>query len=373
MPTASQIAFASLKGMTADLADSILAVVGTEDDFFAMPESDLRMLAKSSHQIFSASYRSSVLEKAKYEVENLEKNHIKAYYFKDSSFPMRFGTASDAPLLVYSVGSCDLNAKRVVSIVGTRHATNYGMDMCREIVRGIKEKTGDDVVVVSGLAYGIDIAAHKAALDCGLPTVAVLAHGLDLIYPAAHRSYAVDIVRSGGALVSEYPSGTRIHRSNFLARNRIIAALSDCTLVVESAKTGGALVTANIASSYGREVFACPGRASDEYSCGCNSLIRKNIAALVESADDLIDYMQWARKKTVPVQKELFMELSPDEKELCEVVKGHDFMGVGEISAQLQLPVHKVMSMLIGLEFKGIMQSLPGNRVRLLKNHNALW
>ena len=237
-PTEYEIGFSMLKGIHPDVATAILDVVGSEEEFFLRLERELSERVGMASRLFDEGYRRQVLERARLELDYLERKAIGTCYFRNSDYPVRFQTVPDAPLMLYTVGPLDLNAKRLVSIVGTRNATRYGVECCRDLVLGLKEQVGDDVVIVSGLAYGIDVAAHQAALETGLPTVAVVAHGLDTIYPAAHRAVAIEIINQGGAVVTEYPHGVRAHRSNFLARNRIIAALSDCTVVVESAFKG---------------------------------------------------------------------------------------------------------------------------------------
>lgn len=356
-----------VKGISPDVAGEILSALGSEENFFRLTESDLQSIAMVSSRVFSAAYRNGLIEKAKREYDYLSGKGISACYFTDSNYPARFLTAADSPLLLYYIGNCDLNAKKIISIVGTRHASAYGMALCHDTVLSLKEKVGNDVVVVSGLAYGVDVSAHTAALEAGLPTVAVMAHGLDMIYPSQHRAIAAEIAKRGGAIVTEYASGTRIHRSNFLARNRIIAALSDCTLVVESATKGGALVTANIASGYGRDVFAFPGRVGDEYSAGCNSLIKKNIASLVSGVDDIADSMQWERKAPVAVQQELFLDLDSDEQRIYDCLAGSDMVHISELVGALKISVHSLLSSLVEMEFKGLIHALPGNRYCLLR------
>lgn len=362
IPTVSQLAFSMIRGMTPDVASEILEAVGSEDAFFRMSEKELRDFAQLSSRIFDDGYRSGLLEKAERELAFISEKGVRTVYFTDKDYPARFLTVPDAPLMLFAAGGCKLNAKKLVSIVGTRHATNYGVGLCRDLVVGLAEQVGGDVVIVSGLAYGIDIAAHQAALDVGLPTIAVVAHGLDMIYPAQHRSTAAEIVRHGGAVVTEYPSSTRVHRSNFLARNRIVAALADCTVVVESAEKGGALVTANVAQSYGREVFAFPGKVSDEYSAGCNRLIRKNVASLLLSAADLADAMGWERKEPVVVQQELFVELTAEEQRIVDLLAEKGELHINELGVALNVPIHKLLSLLVDMEFHGLIDVLPGNR-----------
>ena len=367
MPSIYQIAFALVKGITSDCADALLSVFETEENFFKASEAEIVARTELAPKIASAAYRAGLLESAKKIESDVCDKNVKLLYYKSPDYPVRFRNVPDAPLLLFMAGGTNLNAAKVISMVGTRHATPYGCDICKTFVEGIKEKVGSDVVIVSGLAYGIDIASHRAALNCGLPTVAVVAHGLDMIYPAQHRNDARSIVHGSGAIVSEYPFATRIHRSNFLARNRIIAALADATIVVESASKGGALVTANIALNYGRDVFAFPGRVNDEFSSGCNTLIRKNVAALITSVDDFIDTLGWEKKEIKPVQQELFPVLDATEQKIYDLLEVKGSANVNELVAIVGLPFHKLLSVLVDMEFRGILRTMPGNQYAINK------
>ncbi len=258
----------------------------------------------------------------------------------------------------------DLDRQRVVSIVGTRNATDYGKKVCDELIQQFSER-GYPVLIVSGLAYGIDVQAHKSALKYNLPTVGVVAHGLDTLYPSLHRETAIKMLGDGG-LVSDFPSGTKIDPSNFLRRNRIIAGLADATLVVESAEKGGALVTADIAFSYNRDVFAFPGRADDTYSKGCNNLIRNNGASLITGIEDLEFFMGWEmQKEEKALQQSLFADLSPEEERLVNLLKGEGRLFIDQISAETGLPASRVSAMLLNLEFKNVLVALPGKMYKL--------
>ena len=221
-------------------------------------------------------------------------------------------------------------------------------------------------MIVSGLAYGIDVAAHQASLAHSVSTIAILGHGLNTIYPATHRSVAVDMLRHNGALLSEYTSQDAIHRGNFLARNRIVAAISDCTLVVESAVKGGAMVTASIANSYNRDVLAVPGRANDPFSMGCNALIRDNKASLVTCADDIANVMRWPKPKPkVPVEQSLFPEYTDEEKLIIDFLTQHGECHVNDIACHLNVPIHTLLSQLVDMEFNGYVRAVPGSRYTL--------
>ena len=253
---------------------------------------------------------------------------------------------------------------KILSMVGTRNATARGKEMCEKIIGGLA--TGHpDLIIVSGLAYGIDIACHKAALSHNLTTIGVLAHGLKTIYPSVHESIAKSMIANGG-LVTDFISDALPERNNFLKRNRIIAGLSDATLVVESGIKGGALITADIANSYNRDVFAVPGRPDDQWSAGCNSLIKSNKAFLAESSDDIETFLNWKPEKTKqPVQKTLFSDMDETEKSVFELILKEGEPTIDTICRSLEMPVYKLSSILLQMEFKGIIKCYPGNIYRI--------
>lgn len=362
-----KIAFASLRGMGYDLAQKILDVIPSEKEFFEINEKELQNLLHTKVKITEQAYRIEKLEQACKEVDFITKNNIKVTYFTDEDYPTRLCHAQDAPILFYSKGECNLNASKVISIVGTRHATAYGKHFCESFIKDLNELV-DDVVIVSGLAYGIDICAHRAALAQGIPTVGVLAHGLNTIYPSSHREDAVRMVKGNGMLLTDYRSSDKIHPGNFVARNRIVAGLADCTVVVESAEKGGSLITAGIAASYNRDVFALPGRANDQYSRGCNKLIRKNAASLITSAEELVSAMRWDTKKSDKnaKQMEIFADLTPEEQPIFDYLQEHSDTHINVLCNALGIPMSQLMNMLIELEFKGIITSLPGAKYTLI-------
>ncbi|MBR4829371.1 MAG: DNA-processing protein DprA [Muribaculaceae bacterium] len=360
-PLAYRIAFANLQGMGVDLARKLLDVVGDEQQFFAMSEKELRGLTHGRSKIYRDDYRRDCLEKAVKEESFVREHNIAATYYTDEAYPRRLLEAPDAPALVFSLGRCNLESAHVVSVVGTRHATQYGIRFCDTLI-GELAQCLPDLVVVSGLAYGIDIAAHRAALKHHVPTVAVLPRGLNHIYPAMHRNDAVAIVKQGGMLLTDYTSQDTVQKGNFLARNRIVAALSDCTVIVESAGSGGALVTASLAMSYNRDVMAVPGRCGDEFSTGCNKLIATNKAALVASADDLLAAMRWEGAKQESRQPDLFPELTKEEQAVIDVIRDHGEIHINTLADTLSLPVYKLMSVLVELDCKKLIATLPGCR-----------
>ncbi|MBQ6166745.1 MAG: DNA-processing protein DprA [Muribaculaceae bacterium] len=364
-PITYRIAFANLQGMGIDLAHKLLDVVGSEEQFFAMSEKQLRALTHGRSKIYRDDYRREVLQRATAEEAFVREHGIATTYFTDDAYPHRLLEAPDAPAMVYTLGQCDLESKHVISVVGTRHATQYGIRFCDTFIGELAQRV-PDLVVVSGLAYGIDIAAHRAALKHGVPTAAVLPRGLNHIYPAAHRNDAIAIAKHGGMLLTDYTSQDEVQKSNFLARNRIVAALSDCTVIVESAGAGGALVTASLAMSYNRDVMAVPGRCGDEFSTGCNKLIATNKAALITSADDLIAAMRWEAAKPTPQQLELFPTLTKEEQAVVDAIRNHGEIHLNTLADELQQPVYKLMSTLVELDCKRIITTLPGCRYTVL-------
>lgn len=362
-----RMAFAGIRGMGVELAQRLLDIIPSEKDFFSLSDRELKSITGSRSKVWERSSRDEMLRKAEQELSFVEQNHVKVLYFTETDFPQRLLNATDAPILLYTIGGCDLNAKHVVSIVGTRRSTHYGATFCDNFIEGLSQMLEGEVVIVSGLAYGTDINAHRAALKYKVPTVGVQACGLNKIYPAEHRNDAAHMVQTGGAVVSDYTSQDQIHRGNFLARNRIIAALSDCTIVVESANKGGALVTANIAASYSRDVFAVPGRVSDEFSKGCNRLIMNNQAAAITCAEDLLKAMRW-ESKLVPEQAhelELFPELTAEQQKVVDILRKQGDLHINDLAGLMALPIYRLMATLVELDTKGVIATLPGCRYSL--------
>lgn len=366
-PLLYRIAFASIRSMGYDLAQKILAIIPSEKDFFEIPEKELQSLLQTKVKMTEDSYRRDILNKALLEIEFITKNDINVTYFTDENYPTRLAHAQDAPIILYSKGKCNLNASKVISIVGTRHATAYGKHFCETFISDLKELV-EDVVIVSGLAYGIDICAHRAALANNIPTTAVLAHGLNTIYPATHRKDAVEMIRNGGMVLTDYLSSDKIHPGNFVARNRIVAGLADCTIVVESAEKGGSLITAGIASSYNRDVFALPGRNNDSYSKGCNKLIRNNSASLITSAEDLVSAMRWdtITPQGDAKQMQMFADITTEEMPIINYLQENQETHINVLCNALSMPMSQLMSVLIELEFKGVITSLPGAKYTLI-------
>ena len=307
-------------------------------------------------------------ERAEEELQFIQRNKICCLCYGDADYPSRLKECDDAPLILYYKGNADLNRAHVINMVGTRHCTDYGKDICRHFAAELK-RLCPDVLIVSGLAYGVDIHSHRAALDNGLDTVGVLAHGLDQIYPRMHRDTAIQMISHGG-LLTEFMSRTNADKVNFVRRNRIVAGMTDATIVVESAERGGALITANIAMSYHRDVFALPGRVNDPYSQGCNRLIRDNKAALIQTAQDFMEAMDWqtalpANRTDYGMQQTLFPDLSEEEQRIVDCLKPTDGLQINTLAVTTNLPVHKLSGYLFNLEMKGIVRLMGGGMYRL--------
>lgn len=300
------------------------------------------------------------------EIEFAEKNQIRIVGFTNPEYPVRLKQELDGPLVLYVKGTADLNANRIAGVIGTRRNTLQGADQTRKLV---EELLPYQVAIASGLAYGIDIIAHRSCLDYKIPTLAVLAHGLDTVYPSSHTIHARKIVDEGGALISEHMSGTALNPDLFPRRNRIVAALCDCIIVVESQRTGGSMITAEIASSYNRDVFAFPGRPQDSMSEGCNYLIKSLKAAMCESGEDVAKGMNWEipdQKTKVTRQNLMFEDLTTEERKITELVSPGELV-YDELLVQSQIPVHKLSFMLLDLEMRGIIRSLPGKKYSIYR------
>ena len=329
---------------------------------FTEKKQALERIPGLSRRLINEIKNPQILKRAEQEALFLERSACEALFLTSENYPQRLKDCPDAPVMLYYKGNANLNTKKIVSIVGTRNANTYGKDLVNALIKDLKESY-PDILIVSGLAYGIDIAAHRAALKEEALTVAVLAHGLDRIYPPGHRPIAVKMLKQGG-LLTEFMSETTPDRPNFVKRNRIVAGMADCTVVVQSAEKGGALITADICSSYNRDLFAFPGRIDDEYSKGCNSLIKSRRAALITSAEDLLNEMNWNSKKGSAssriVQRTLFPDMTEEEKAVYQCVSRKDNIQLNTLAVEMNLPISKLSVLLFELEMKGIVRCKAG-------------
>jgi DNA processing protein len=355
-----QIALTMVPAIGPITARKLIERIGSAKGIFKEKREALLKIEGIGPRMAKSFNTSDLLLQAEKELEFLIKHRISALYYKESGYPERLKQCADAPILLYTRGNEGLNPSHSISVVGTRQASPYGKDLCRAIVLGLSAQL-EDLVIVSGLAFGIDVIAHRAALDGGIPTVAVLGHGLSTIYPHAHRETARRISQLG-ALVTDFHSGMGPERNNFLRRNRIIAGMADATLVVESAAAGGSLITANMAHSYDRDVLAVPGRTVDSRSRGCNRLIRNQVAALVESAEDVLHHLNWNRD--IPQEDPRVSPntlFSREEKKLLQLIQRHHPVDPGDLSIHSGLPIHVVLSLLTEMELKRWIAVEPGN------------
>lgn len=363
-----KLATVFLDGLTPELVARFPEAGIDAESFFTVSDAELNgLIGKPNGADFGMYKREEALARASKENEFMERHGIRMLYVHNPDYPPRLAEIPNPPKVLFVLGNPEIATDHMVSIVGTRRCTQAGMDFCKKFVEELAPLF-PDLWVISGLAYGIDSIGHMAAIAAGRSTGAVLAHGLDTIYPAAHRNLAKDILANGGALISEYPSGETPYRSRFLERNRIVAALSDATIVMESEIKGGAMSTANTAFSFSREVFAVPGRPSDGMSSGCNHLIRQNKAHVLTSATDFMEDMDWrpAGLKIDPRQRCLFPELEGDAKIIYDCIRfQREPMTPDALHSATTMPVAKVMAALGELEFDGIVTRISGNRYEL--------
>ena len=361
-----RIALTKINGVGDILARNLMEVLGDELQIFKSSKKELMSVPGISNVLVSEILNPDVLRKAEKELQFVEKNNIQTYFYRDDDYPSRLKECIDAPVLLYYKGNADLNSAKIISIVGTRRSTAYGVDFCDNFLEEISSAY-PDALIVSGLAYGIDVAAHKASLKHNLSTVGVLAHGLDRIYPASHRKVAVDMLEKGG-LLTEFSSETEPDKFNFVRRNRIVAGMADAVIIVQSNSKGGSLITAELANSYNKDVFAVPGRVNDGESVGCNMLIEQNKAALLQSAESFIKYMQWDVSKEInqPKQKVLFLDLTEEQQSVYDLLSDVGPLHINFLSNQLGVPMSVLLSTLLTMEMKGIVRTGAGNIYHLV-------
>lgn len=341
----------------------LLAKVGSAEGIFNEKKTLLEKIDGIGQVRLQSLNRKDQLLEADKELQFITDHKIDWYYFQDPYYPELLKHSIDGPVLLFGKGNIDLKNKKIISVVGTRKATTYGTGFCEDL---IAELSPLNPVIISGFAYGIDICAHRAALKNGLQTVACLAHGLNQIYPKSHKRYYSEIIENGGFL-TEFWSSDAFDRTNFLRRNRVIAGISQATIVIESAEKGGSLVTADIANSYNREVFAVPGRVTDVQSKGCNSLIKHQKAHVLTSGADIIYHLGWELKeKPKAVQTQLFVELDDEEKQIFRYLKDKEKELLDSIAISCDIPVYKVATILMNMELKGVVRTLPGKLFELV-------
>ncbi len=369
----SSIALTKLNGLSLLNARTLLDSLGSASEVFAHRKDIVGVIPDASQRLVAAfDHTDEALRLAEEEMKFVEQKRLRVLTLNDVDYPQRLRECEDAPLVLYYCGSANLNSQRVISIVGTRKCSEYGREVCNNFIADLK-RYYPDTLIVSGLAYGIDVCAHRAALDNGMSTIGVLAHGLDTIYPSMHRQIAADMVHRQGGLLTEYGVHTTPEKGNFVRRNRIVAGMCDACIVVESSERGGSLITAELAMEYNRDVFAFPGRVYDEYSRGCNNLIRRQQATLLTCAADLLDAMGWDNplkkdSKRKVVQRELFPDLTDEERALVNTLNDVDDKHINQIAIDANIPYSRASMILFDLEMKGFVKALGGARYRLVHN-----
>lgn len=361
-PLLYQIGVTMLPGIGNVYARALVNHFGTPEAVFKARRKELELIEGIGEKRLQGILNFD-LRDAEKELAFVQKNNIRTLFFQDEGYPKRLLNCIDSPAMLYYKGTADLNASRFVAIVGTRNPSDYGKSVCEELV---EEMSGEDIIIISGLAFGIDSVAHRSALKNGLSTIGVLAHGLDRVYPSENRQLAAEMLSAGG-LLSEFRHETIPDRQNFPSRNRIVAGLCDCIVVIESGMKGGSLITAELGNGYNKDVFAFPGRTTDIRSSGCNFLIKTNRAGLITGARDLLLNMGWAARGKAPkkVQRELFIELEKDEQKIYDLLKT-GITHIDDIHLNSEMSGSMVAQSLLMLEMKGIVSSLPGKKYELI-------
>lgn len=351
------LALLKVEGVGDIIAKKLISHCGSALNVFKTKTSQMASIDGIGSVLLKNLKDKSVFEKADQELKFIRANDIDVSFFMDENYPERLKHCIDGPVLLFSSGNIDFKNRKIISIVGTRQITSYGIEFCKKLIADLAPL---NPIIVSGFAYGVDIVAHQAALENNLQTIGVLAHGLNQIYPKTHKKYVSKIEENGG-FMTEFWSSSNPEKENFVKRNRIVAGISEATIVIESADKGGSLITANIANDYNRDVFAVPGRTTDKYSQGCNNLIKTQKANLLSSAADLLYILNWdIQKETKPVQKQLFVTLDQDEQKVYDYLQKNGKELLDTVALQCDFPIYRISGLLLNMELKGVIRPLPG-------------
>ncbi|MEC4003460.1 DNA-processing protein DprA [Flavobacterium sp. SUN052] len=355
------LALLKIEGVGDIVAKKLLNHCGTAEEIFKTKASKLASIDGIGKVLIKNLKNKDVFKLAEAEVKYIRDNNINLLFYQDENYPDRLKHCIDGPVLLFSSGNIDFNNRKIISIVGTREITSYGMDFCKKLIEDLAPL---NPIIVSGFAYGVDIVAHKTAMDNNLQTIGVIAHGLNQVYPKVHKKHVAKMEENGGFL-TEFWSSSNPEKENFVKRNRIVAGMSEATIVIESAEKGGSLITANLANEYNRDVFAVPGRISDKFSQGCNNLIKTQKAHLLTSAADLIYILNWeisskTRNDKYVIQKQLFVSLEADEQKIYDYLQKNGKQVLDEIALDCDFPIFKISSILLNMELKGVIRPLPG-------------
>ena len=344
------------------LSKKLILNIGDVAQIFKEKPTSLSKINGIGNHVLKHLFDTKNVKLAEQELKYIQDNSIAYSYFLEDDYPSNLQHCIDSPILLFKDGNIDFSNKKIISIVGTRNMSSYGRSFCNKLIEDLAQY---NPIIVSGFAYGVDICAHKAAIKNNLQTIAVLAHGLEEIYPKVHKKYMQEVNQNGGFLTEFWHNQTPL-RENFLKRNRIVAGISKATIIIESAEKGGSLVTADIANSYDKDVFAVPGRTTDLYSKGCNNLIKNNSAFLLNSAEEIVKMLNWdLNKKPKTIQKQLFLELNEDEQKIYDLLQGKGQQLLDVISLECNIPMYQLSSILLKMELKGISKPLPGKMFEL--------
>ena len=357
------LALQKIDGVGDIMAKKLLQHCGSAEAIFSSKSAQLASIDGVGKILLQNLKNKAVLQQAETELRFIQKNDINVTYFKDENYPDRLKHCVDGPTLLFTSGNINLKKQHIISIVGTRQITPYGIDFCKNLIAQLAPL---NPIIVSGFAYGVDIVAHQAAMENNLQTIGILAHGLNQIYPKTHKKYMAKMEQNGG-FMTEFWSDSNPEKENFVKRNRIVAGISEATIVIESADKGGSLITANLANDYNRDVFAVPGRITDKYSQGCNNLIKTQRAHLLSSAADILYILNWDMdKKEKTIQKQLFIDLEPVEQKVFDFLQKNGKEQMDIIALTCELPIFKLSSILLIMELKGVVRPLPGKLFEII-------
>jgi len=355
----SILALLKIEGVGDIVAKKLLNHCGSAENIFKAKASQLSSIDGVGQVLISNLKNKAVFKLAEAELRFIQQNNIKVLYYKDENYPERLKHCIDGPTIIFASGNFNLSNRKIISIVGTREITSYGSEFCKNL---IEELSPLNPIIISGFAYGVDIVAHKAAMEANLQTIGIIAHGLNQVYPKAHKKYVAKMEENGG-FMTEFWSTSNPEKENFVKRNRIVAGMSEATIVIESAEKGGSLITANLALDYNRDVFAVPGRISDKFSQGCNNLIKTQRASVLTSAADIIYNLNWQMdsiNETKSIQKQLFVSLDLEEQRIYDYLQKNGKQLLDSIALDCNFPIFKMSSLLLNMELKGVIRPLPG-------------
>lgn len=347
-----------VEGVGDIVAKRLINHLGSAEAVFKAKKSQITAIEGIGEVVYNSLKKSDTFKLAESEMKFIEQSGIKPLYYQQATYPDRLKHCIDGPVVLFTSGNINLEGRKTISIVGTRQMTSYGSDFCRKLIEDLAPL---NPVIISGFAYGVDIHAHTIAMEQGLQTIGVVAHGLNQVYPKVHKKYVSKMEENGG-FMTEFWSTSNPDKENFVRRNRIVAGLSEATIIIESADKGGSLITANIANDYNRDVFAVPGRVTDKYSMGCNNLIKSQRANVLTDAADLVYMLNWQLEdeKKKPVQKQLFVVLEDNEQKVYDYLQKHGKELMDIIALECEMPIFKISSLLLNMELKGVIRPLPG-------------